>query len=270
MGRLSLLRTLGRNCKIWARPVYACAILLICAPYAPAAPLNKTAPFAPGERLTFALKWSDVPAGRAVMEVLPMETLDGKPAYHFRLSAQSNSFVDVFYKVRDRIESFAAVDMSRALHFFQKKHEGSSRNTITIKFDWLNATAQYSDEDRVKPPIVIKPGTFDPLSIFYYSRTQELKENEILEHPVTDGKKCILGVARVIRREKIEVPCGSFDTFLIEPEMKHIRGVFEKKRGAKIWLWVSADAQRLPIKIVSEVIIGTFVGELVMVEKNAV
>jgi hypothetical protein len=80
---------------------------------------------------------------------------------------------------------------------------------------------------------------------------------------VTDGKKHVLGVAEVVRRETITVPAGTFDTFLIEPDLAQVGGVFEKSPDAKIQLWVSADHRRLPVKLKSKVVVGSFSGELV-------
>ncbi|MBW2711965.1 MAG: hypothetical protein JRC58_08735 [Deltaproteobacteria bacterium] len=51
-------------------------------------------PFNPGEKLTFQLKWTFIPAGEGVLEVLPLETIDGVKAYHFLLTVKSNSFID--------------------------------------------------------------------------------------------------------------------------------------------------------------------------------
>lgn len=56
---------------------------------------------------------------------------------------------------------------------------------------------------------------------------------------------------------------GTYDTYLIEPELKHVGGVFEKSKNAKIQLWVTADKRRIPVKIKSKVVVGSFVGELV-------
>ncbi|MBW1778100.1 MAG: DUF3108 domain-containing protein, partial [Deltaproteobacteria bacterium] len=56
-------------------------------------------PFSPGERLTFRLKWGFIPVGEAVLEVNPVTTFNGLPSYHFSVSAKSNAFVDIFYKV---------------------------------------------------------------------------------------------------------------------------------------------------------------------------
>jgi hypothetical protein len=73
-------------------------------------------------------------------------------------------------------------------------------------------------------------------------------------------------MARVVRRETISVPGGVYDTFVIEPDLKHVGGVFEKKKDAKITIWVTADERRIPVKIASQVAIGSFVGELVSAE----
>jgi hypothetical protein len=91
----------------------------------------------------------------------------------------------------------------------------------------------------------------------------DLKEKLIIERPVTDGKKCIIGKAFVIKKETLKLAIGTYDTYLIEPEIKHVGGVFEKSKNAKIQVWVTADKRRMPVKIKSKVVIGSFVGELV-------
>ena len=219
-------------------------------------------PFQPGERLTFILKWTFVPAGEAVLEVLPQEHLAGENAYHFVLTAQSNAFVDAFYMVRDRIDSWSDTDMQRSLLYRKKQHEGRTRRDITVSFDWQAMTAQYVNRQKAREPIAITAGTFDPLSIFYWARSAHLAVGAQLKHPVTDGKKHVLGIANVVRRETVRVAAGTFDTFLIEPDLRHVGGVFEKSPNAKLQLWVSADRRRLPVRIKSKVIVGSFSGEL--------
>ncbi|MGB6013056.1 MAG: DUF3108 domain-containing protein, partial [Desulfobacterales bacterium] len=76
-------------------------------------------------------------------------------------------------------------------------------------------------------------------------------------------KKCVIGELSVIKRETLKLKSGTYDTYLIEPELKHIGGVFEKSKNAKIQLWVTADKRRIPVKIKSKVVVGSFVGELV-------
>ena len=107
------------------------------------------------------------------------------------------------------------------------------------------------------------PGTFDPLSAFYFIRGLDMANGSAIERPITDGKKCIIGRLKVVKRENIKVKSGTYDTWLIEPELKHVGGVFEKSKNAKLQLWVTADSRRIPVKIKSRVVVGSFVGELV-------
>ena len=77
-------------------------------------------PFFPGEKLTFLLKWEFIPAGEAVLEVRPVKIINGIQTYHFVMTAKTNSFIDVFYKVRDRIDAYTDLKMTHTV-FYKKK-----------------------------------------------------------------------------------------------------------------------------------------------------
>ena len=222
-------------------------------------------PFYPGEKLTFELKWAFIPAGEAVLEVLPLETVQGVTSYHFALTVRSNAFIDNFYKVRDRIDAFADLEMTHALLYKQKQQEGTTQRDIVVNFSWEKFQAQYTNFNNQQAPIDIFPGSFDPLSAFYFVRLFEPKKKLMLERPVTDGKKCIIGKAFFIKKETVTVAAGTYDTYLMEPETEKIGGVFEKSQGAKIQIWITADQRRIPVKIKSKVVVGSFTGELVSV-----
>jgi len=224
---------------------------------------EKDFPFYPGEKLTFLLKWTIIPAGESVLEVLPMETIDGVKVHHFLLTAKSNAFIDTLYKVRDRIDAYANTEMTHSMLYKKKQNEGSTHRDIVVNFDWQNNKAQYTNFKDKQPPIDIQSGSFDPLSAFYFVRLFDFQEKSKIERPVTDGKKCVIGKLSVIKRETLKLKSGTYDTYLIEPEIEHLGGVFEKSKGAKIQLWVTADKRRMPVKIKSKVVVGSFVGELV-------
>jgi len=153
---------------------------------------------------------------------------------------------------------------------YKETKEGKRKKRVVVRFDWEKGEAQRSNFGEESVPIPIKPGTFDPLSVYYALRLHELKEDMQLEKPVTDGKKWVLGRARVVKRDKITVTSGTYDTFLVEPDLEHIGGVFKKSKDAKVQIWVTADDRRLPIKLKSKVAVGSFVAELVSVENSLV
>lgn len=128
-----------------------------------------------------------------------------------------------------------------------------------------NAVRSAEVADRGAPFIPGERFTF----VLNWSRSVDLAVGTHIQRPVTDGKKQIMGHARVIRQERVTVPAGTFDTFLIEPDLRHVGGVFDKRPGAKIQLWVSADPRRLPVKLKSKVVVGSFSGELVSIVNAA-
>jgi hypothetical protein len=157
------------------------------------------------------------------------------------------------------------MEVSRSLLYKEHK-QGRRSKDVVIDFDWKKQEAQYSNFGKKRDPIAILPGSFDPLSVFYAFRFYDLHEQKVLRTPVTDGKKCVMGQAEVIKREKIRLPIGTYETFLVEPELKDIGGVYEKSKDATLKIWVTADRRRIPVRIESKVVVGSFVAELVSVE----
>ncbi len=151
--------------------------------------INPSSALQPGEKLSFSIRWGVIPAGSAEMRVMPIKTVNGVDSYHFVLTASSNSVIDVFYKVRDRIDAFVDTALSHSTLYRKKQQEGGSKRDIEVSFDWEKQTATYTNFGKSKKPIPIKPGTFDPLGIFYYIRSVDMKENDEIVRPATDGKK---------------------------------------------------------------------------------
>jgi hypothetical protein len=221
-------------------------------------------PFYPGETLVYVLKWGNTPVGEAHLRVMPtIETINGIPGYHFVLTAKSNAFIDMFYKVRERVDAYADLSMTRALLYKKKQVEGRAKRDIVVVFDWDQRQAQYYSRGIMKRSIDLLPGTFDPLSVLYYTRLFNLVEHTQVEGPVTDGRKLVIGKASILRRETITIADQDYDTVVIEPELKDIGGVFEKSKDAKLQLWITADEHQVPVRIKSKVLIGSFVGELI-------
>lgn len=232
--------------------------------------------FSPGEKLTFQIKWGNVPAGEAVLEVLPVEMRGGTPVYHFAMQVKTNAFLDLFYYYRNRVDAYAELQMNRSLLFRQSVKTSRKTKNVTVDFDWQANLAHFQRTEAVshtkQEPHVktlqtpLLPGTFDPLSAFYYTRRLALQEGVLVERPVSDGKRALRANLKVIGRETITLNGRSYDTFLVQPDLKGVNPVFEKEAGAAIQIWVSADAYRIPIKLKSKVRIGSFTGELVDVE----
>lgn len=242
--------------------VFSLALLgLLVSSRAPAAPVPITA-FKPGEKLVMKIYWEFVPAGVAELTVLPDTKIGGEPARHFMFTVKTNNFADTFYKVRDRIDAYTDLAMTRSLRYVKSQHEGGTHHEVVVEFDWKNKKALFTEDGRLAKTTDITPGTFDPLSFFYRLRLMSLKTGDAVEVPVTDGSKHVLAQGRVISSEVMKVADRKMKVALFEPELKHIGGVFKQSPDAKLQIWFSDDGKKVPVRIKSGVVVGNFTARL--------
>ncbi|HEU19115.1 MAG TPA: DUF3108 domain-containing protein [Deltaproteobacteria bacterium] len=235
---------------------------LICAmPISVKAVSGTSIPFAPGEKLSYKAYWGVIPAGHAVLEILPMAHIYGVMTYHFAMTTETNSIVDLLYKIRERQDSYTDIDTRRTI-YYTKRNRGNHSRDVNVHFDWQKMTATYANFGEALEPVAILPGTCDPLALFYLIRIHDLEEGSVLELPVSDGKKCMVVKATVVSRETIVVAGVSYDTFRVAPEMEFPDGVVTKHNTSQMEIWFTADDRKLPVKISSNVGVSTFVFEL--------
>ncbi|MGD9162400.1 MAG: DUF3108 domain-containing protein [Desulfobacteraceae bacterium] len=228
----------------------------------PGVAISKDHGFYPGEKLTFKVRWSVVTAAIVTLEILPYESINGEQAFHFLYTAKTSKFVDAFYKVRDRIESYTNINLTHSL-LYKKRHEGKSIKDITVEFDWKKNEARYINKGEVTDSVQINKNTFDPLSVFYAFRVGQPDSNNEIKVNVADGKKLIKGTGKILKKQKIKISGKSYNTLLVEPEMEGVSGVFKKSKKSRLQIWVTDDKRRIPVKIKSKVTVGSFIANLV-------
>lgn len=226
---------------------------------------KSTLPFKNGERLEFQIKWLFIPAGRAVLEVLPPPGTVPGAAHHFVLTASTYPAIDLIYKFRERIDSYTSALINRTV-FYKKRQQGKTERDITVHFNLKQNTSQYTNFKEVLPPIKLPKGTLDPLAALYFIRCRPLIPGQTIERPITDGKKVVTGRLRVIKRETIRLAGHYYKTIKLEPELKDVKGVFEKSKNARMYVWVTDDKRKILVRLKSQVVVGSFTATLVNLE----
>jgi len=222
-------------------------------------------PFAPGEEITYNVRWQQIQAGTACIKVLPFARVDNISAFHFQLSAKSNKFVDNFYKIRDVMEGFVDKDFSGSL-FYKQTSTGKRKKEILVEFSLDKHEVVYSNFGGKRKPIKIPLNTFDPVGSFYRLRTLDFEVGKTLNFPVTDGKKCFLQKGEILKKERLTTPSGTFDAFVVVPSVTHFSGVFEKSRDPTVRIWISDDENKIPVRIQIKVVVGSIIFDLVSVK----
>ncbi len=195
------------------------------------------------------------------MEVAPMARINGIYCWHFVMKGKTTKFVDLFYKLRNRVDAYADKNLTRSILYVEKKR-GSKEKDKRIEFDWKQLEASYIKNGRLRRTTKIRPRTFDPLSVFYYFRLQALTPGAVIRVPVSDGKKWVLGEAAVVRPEKVMIDGKTYHCVLVEPDLKHVGGIFHHGQGSKSRIWFTADSGHIPVKIETKVSVGSFYMEL--------
>lgn len=212
--------------------------------------------------MTFNLRWGLFDVGTAVLKVNPMAEIDDEEVWHFTMTIRTNSFADNFYRVRDRVDGYLSKDLQRSV-LYLRRQEGSHKRDVRVKFDWKENKVTYYNEGNPDEPLTMETDSFDPLSVFFKFRTLDLTPGSSMELPVTDGRRFVDGVGTIEGGQTVRVPAGEFETVVALPDMRDVGAAFDQAEGATLRIWLSDDDRRLPVRLSSRVVVGSFHAELV-------
>jgi hypothetical protein len=164
--------------------------------------------------------------------------------------------------VRDKIESWIDPATGQPLFYKKKQREGKTERDIEVHFDWATGSATYTKNGATFEPQPITDQTRDPLSLIVAIASTTFKEGESHALAATDGKRLVY--VDVLRQadQKLNLKAGQFNAQHLEVATNELQGVFEKSPDASIELWLSQETPALPLKMKSEVAVGSFYGKL--------
>ena len=216
-----------------------------------------------GEYLLFDIRYGLVSAAEASLELKSVQ-YQGQAVWQIASNAKTYSFFDVFFRVRDRVESLWSKDKMLPLRFTKNLEEGKYRQFRIHAFDHQKLKTEYQKWDykanRWNNTILDFPkGTQDVLSAFYLVRTMDLSPGKsVFVNITTDGRSLDTEVV-VHRKETITSIFGKKECLVIEPRLAG-EGVF--KQSGRIWIWITNDAHKVPLKMKSQITFGSFIAEL--------
>jgi Protein of unknown function (DUF3108) len=204
-------------------------------------------PFSVGERLEYDVKFGVLKVGSGRMEVLGVETVRGREAWHTSFTVRGGTF---FYKVNDKLESWIDTETFASLRHLQDLQEGKRdrERRYEIYPDRLVYTENEGEE---------RPTPRDPLddgSFLYFIRTMPLSVGQTYDFPRYFKPDRNPVRVRVLRKESVKVPAGRFDAIVLQPIIKS-KGIFSENGRAEIWL--SDDDRRIMLQLKSSLSFGT-------------
>ncbi len=215
--------------------------------------------FSPGEKLTYRVRYGFLDAGEATIEVKPSNrTFSGRKVHHVVGIGRTISAFNWFYKVHDVYESYIDAQGVFPWQFERDVNEGSYSFQQNYRFyQEKNAVKTHKDQTFATPS-----GVQDMISAFYYARTFDFSNatpGQIFTVKSFVDEEIFDLQVRYLGRETVRTKLGTFRCLKFVPHVQEGR-VFKKDESVVIW--VSDDANKIPIMAKADILIGSIKMEL--------
>lgn len=218
----------------------------------PLTPASDTLPFAVGERLDYEVRYAGLRVGSGSIAVEGVDTVRGRPAWHVAMRVRGGPF---FFKVDDTIESWLDARTLDALRFRQRLREGRKRRARD--FEIFPGRATYTLDGGPEQPGVDHP--LDDAAFLYFVRTVPLEVGRTYEFHRYFRPESNPVLLHVVRRERIQVPAGTYDALVVQPIIR-TGGLFAEGGAAELWL--ADDPSRVLLQLRARLSIGALVLQL--------
>jgi hypothetical protein len=220
--------------------------------------------FDKGEWFKFKMSYSGwMKAGEATLKVNE-DVIDGKPVFHVIGKGKTTGAISWFFKVKDRYESYFDKVKLIPYRFIRDIDEGGHTKNIEINFDQKNHKAHvFNLKHNSKKIVDTKPNVQDMVSTFYYLRNNldvdKLKvDDEIKTDMFFDGENYGFKI-KYLGKETLRTEFGKVECLVFRPYVMAGR-VFKEEES--LTLWVSADQNRIPIRVKADLAIGSLRADL--------
>ncbi|GGD95712.1 DUF3108 domain-containing protein [Planktosalinus lacus] len=220
--------------------------------------------FQDGEWFKFKVSYSGfLSAGYATLKV-DNAILNGQEVYHVKGYGKNTGLSRIFFKVEDFYETYMDKKKDIPYRFVRDINEGGHTRDIVVDFDHKNNLALVHDRKKnTKNTFSFPDGVQDMLSTFYYLRnnvnTQNIKPGEYTDVNMFYGDESFKFRLKFLRREVIKTKFGKIQTLVFRPYVESGR-VFKEKESLTVW--ISDDNNKIPLKIVADLAVGSIVAEL--------
>ncbi|MBO6605578.1 DUF3108 domain-containing protein [Psychroserpens sp.] len=225
--------------------------------------------FQDGEWFKFKMSYSGwLKAGEATLKINEKQ-LNGKPVYHVVGKGKTTGLINAVFKVRDRYESYFDRETGTPYKFIRKIDEGGHTKDIEIDFDHAEQVAVVNNKKHKKiQTFETEKDVQDMVSMYYYLRnnidvSKLRRGDEIMTTMFFDEENYGFKL-KYLGKETIDVDVNGTEvkvkTLKFRPYVMAGR-VFKEEES--LTLWVSADQNRIPLKIKADLAIGSLRADLV-------
>jgi hypothetical protein len=223
--------------------------LLLQSPLQPAIPT--ITPFAVGEVLEYSARYQMFRPGSARLAVVKVDTIRGVPSWVFSFTFEVSLLR--LYSNRSELTSWTGQPDFVSRRFLKEIEEKGKRRHDDFAI-FPDSGFYRRGTDTLTHPTSAAP--IDDVAFFYFLRTTPLVVGRTYSYDSYYRKAVNPVTITVLKRERMTLPDGSKrECLVIRPVVEDRNGMFAKRARARIWL--TDDAQRVPVQIESTYSFGT-------------
>lgn len=218
-----------------------------------------------GEKLSFKISWFGILAGNASIRI--SETVyKGNKAIKFTGIVKSAQWFSKIYYVEDCVDSIVEAQTLKPLNISVDYKEGKKyRRKNEYIFDYAKKKI-FSPECK-DTPVDLPDDLMEMFGAFFLLRTYDFSKENHITKIIADGRKLYHVEARKTGRKKISTILGKKDCIEIKPTQIRLDLFGIKQKPDNISVFLTDDAQRIPVLVTGEIRIGSLVAELENAEK---
>jgi hypothetical protein len=225
---------------------------------------KKESTFKAGEWLKFRMHYGALNASYATLHV-KSDKINGVPVYHVVGKGKTTGWASIFFKVDDTYESYFGKEDGRPYKFVRKIDEGGYKKDLEINFDHEEKKAVLNDKkNKKKTKFDLQDSIQDLISAFYYLRNNYDADSLEVGKSITmkmlyDDDGIFNFKLKYLGREILKTKYGKVECHKFRPFVQSGR-VFKEQESLS--LWVSADDNRIPIRISAELAVGAIKADI--------
>jgi hypothetical protein len=223
-----------------------------------------TSSFQAGEWLKFKLSYSGwMKAGNATLEISE-NTYKNKPVYKVVGKGWTTGAVKWFFNVEDHYESHFDKVTGQPYKFVRNINEGGYTKNRIVDFDHVQNKALINDlKEHTNSTVDIEKNIQDLVSAYYYLRnnynTETIQKGSVVELNIFFDSETFLFKLKYLGRETIQTKFGKIKCIKFRPYVMAGR-VFKEEES--LTLWVTADKNKVPMKIKADLRVGSLRADL--------
>lgn len=221
--------------------------------------------FKGGEKFEFRMRYGFLNASYASLEINEVE-YQGKSVFHAIGKGKTVGLAQMFFKIDDTYESKFDKETFRPFFFNRDIYEGGYTKKLHFFFNQQQKNVLIKNlENQSEKKISIDDQIKDVISAFYYFRNSpqmnHLKEGDSVSLDlIFDDDEIFNFKLKFLGREQTDTYFGRLPTLKFRPMVQDGR-VFKEEES--ITLWVSDDANKIPLKMRASLRVGALTAELI-------